>query len=303
MPHLMAPPTLVAACPASPSPSSGRPGTTKFGAVLIPAHNEAAVIGRCLDALIDGLEQDEVELVVSCNGCTDDTAAVARRHAPSATILEIGVASKAAALRAAEEVVSSFPRLYVDADVVVTGRAAMSVLRALTDGAVAARPPFVYDSTRSSAPVRAYYRARLRIPSLTEHAWGAGVYGLSAAARARFATFPDVVADDLLVDRVLRPGELEVVDTDPVLVTPPRDVSSLLRVLRRAQRGKAEAPPSGGSSGAADGLSSQVARLATQGPRAAIDVAAFSFLSLAARVSERITMAETWGRDDSSRRG
>ena len=283
--------------------SSRRLGDTKIGAILIPAHNEGAVIGRCLDALLDGLDPRDVDLVVSCNGCTDDTAAVARQHAPSATVLEIGEASKAAALRAAEEQTSIFPRLYVDADVIVRGSAAMSVLRALNNGAVAARPPFVYNSTRSSAPVRAYFRARIRIPSLNEHAWGAGVYGLSATARSRFLTFPDVVADDLLVDRILRPGELEVVDTDPVVVSTPRDATSLLRVLRRAQRGKAEAPPPGGSSGAADSLKAQVLRLAVTGPRAAGDAAAFAVLSLAARVSKRVNTAAAWERDDSSRGG
>ena len=282
--------------PATSRPLPAQLPAATLGAILIPAHNEAAVIGRCLDSLGNGLAPDDVVLVVSCNGCSDATAEVARRHAPTANVLEIDVASKSAALRAAERVTSTFPRLYVDADVVVTGRAAASVLRALNEGAVAARPPFVYDSSRSSALVRSYYRARIRIPALTEHAWGAGVYGLSATGRARFSVFPDVVADDLLVDRVLRPGDLVVVDTDAVVITAPRDLRSLLRVLRRAQRGKADAQPTNReSSGAANSLMAQVVQLAGEGPRSAVDAAVFATLSLTARVSQRLTAASHWG--------
>jgi len=47
--------------------------------VLIPAHNEAAVIGRCLEAITaDARERDQV--LVVADRCTDTTAAIAREH-------------------------------------------------------------------------------------------------------------------------------------------------------------------------------------------------------------------------------
>ena len=89
-------------------------------AVVVPAHDEAAVIERCLAAMLAEAEPDEFEIVVVCNGCTDDTAARARRSAPKARVIELSEASKAMALRAGDAAASVFPRCYVDADVVVS---------------------------------------------------------------------------------------------------------------------------------------------------------------------------------------
>ena len=48
------------------------------GAVIIPAHNEASVIGRTLGRLAPLAAGGQVEVIVACNGCTDNTAEVAR---------------------------------------------------------------------------------------------------------------------------------------------------------------------------------------------------------------------------------
>ena len=90
-----------------------------LGSAVIPAHNEAAVILRCLDTLLAGFRPGELDVVVTCNGCTDGTADVVRSSGHQVRVLEIDAASKPAALRAAEEVVTAFPRLYLDADVVL----------------------------------------------------------------------------------------------------------------------------------------------------------------------------------------
>src|SRR5206468_9477454 len=83
--------------------------------VVIPAHNEAAVIGRLLTAILADAGPDEFEIVVVPNGCTDDTAAVASSF--GVRVVETEVASKVAALRLGDASVKSFPRIYVDADV------------------------------------------------------------------------------------------------------------------------------------------------------------------------------------------
>src|SRR5262245_58336894 len=49
-----------------------------MASVVIPAHNEARVIERGLSSLLEGARPGELEIVVVCNGCTDDTAARAR---------------------------------------------------------------------------------------------------------------------------------------------------------------------------------------------------------------------------------
>ncbi|HEY1238407.1 MAG TPA: glycosyltransferase family 2 protein, partial [Solirubrobacterales bacterium] len=124
-----------------------------LGSVVIPAHDEAAVIGRCLDALFSGFERGELDVVVVCNGCTDRTADVARSSDHRVRVVELAEAAKPAALRAGDAAASTFPRLYLDADVVLPGSAARRVLERLKDGAIAARPPIRYDAEASSAPV------------------------------------------------------------------------------------------------------------------------------------------------------
>jgi cellulose synthase/poly-beta-1,6-N-acetylglucosamine synthase-like glycosyltransferase len=55
--------------------------------VLIPAHNEAAVIGRCLEAISADTRSRDLVLVVA-DRCTDATASIARRF--GASVLERG---------------------------------------------------------------------------------------------------------------------------------------------------------------------------------------------------------------------
>jgi glycosyltransferase involved in cell wall biosynthesis len=285
-----------------------------IGSVVIPAHDEAGVIRRCLDAVFAGFEPGELDVVVVCNGCRDQTATLARSSAHPVRVIELAAASKAAALRAGDAAALAFPRLYLDADVVLDGLAARRVLERLKDGAIAARPPIRYDSRRSSAPVRSYYRARSRVPAVLGSLWGAGVYGLSAAGRSRFAVFPDVVADDLWLDRQFRRDEVEIVDCAPVVVSVPRRTRDLVRVLRRTYKGKAENRPVSGVDERAREITvstlRDLRRHAAAGPTAALDAATYAAFAAGARLTlaaaptaAAAVGATTWERDDSSRMG
>ncbi len=274
-----------------------------IGSVIVPAHNEARVIGRTLRSVMRTLDPGEIELIVVANGCSDDTAAQARSAAPNALVIEDERASKPNALRVGEAAASVLPRLYVDADIQVTSEAVRATLAALAAGAVAARPPLRYDAALATWPVRSYYRARSRMPSLLGHAWGAGVYGLSAHGRARFEEFPDVLGDDLFVDRLLRPGELVVVDTDPAVVATPRDGASLRRILRRAQRTKLdhrgkEATAGQDTQGDAIRDLASVATASVSGPLDGVVYAAFA---ASARIGQSSRRGSAWERDESSR--
>jgi glycosyltransferase involved in cell wall biosynthesis len=285
-----------------------------LASVVIPAHNEAGVIERCLDALFTGVSGDDLDVVVACNGCSDKTAMLARSSGHPVRTLELTTPSKPAALRAGDEAVRSFPRLYVDADVVLYGASALAVADRLRAGAVAARPPIRYDSSRSSPSVRSYYRARSRMPSVLKSLWGAGVYGLSAEGRGRFHAFPDVVADDLWIDRLFVRDEVEIVDCAPVVVNVPRRASDLVRVLRRQCRTKSERPPSfRGDEAAPDTTGStlrDLLRVSISSPTAACDAATYAAYASGARLAVAFgsalgstIVAESWERDDSSRTG
>lgn len=278
-----------------------------LGSVVIPAHNESAAIRRCLDALFAGVAPGELEIVVVCNGCADDTAALARSSGHPVRVIELETASKPAALRVGDEVAQALPRIYLDADVVLHGSAARLVLERLHAGAVAARPPIRYATSASSAPVRSYYRARSQVPALLGSLWGAGVYGLSEAGRSRFDVFPDIVADDLWVDRHFTPGEIEIVECAPVVVAAPRRARDLLRVLRRTYRGKAETagvdPHDRGRKTTFSTLQ-QLRRLAAGSPYAAFDAATYTAFAVTARLALAAPLTgPRWERDDSSRTG
>ena len=283
------------------------PDRKPLGSVVIPAHDESAGIRRSLDALFDDFALGELDVVVVCNGCTDDTAALARSSGHPLRVIELDTASKPAALRAGDRAALAFPRIYLDADVVLRGSAARAVLERLRAGAVAARPPIRYESSRSTAPVRSYYRARSRVPALLESLWGAGVYGLSESGRSRFGEFPDVVADDLWVDRQFAPAEIEIVDCAPVVVAVPRRARDLVRVLRRTYRGKAETAgvdPYQRSRDTTATTLKQLRRLAAAGPSAALDAAAYAVFAAGARLAVAApSAAPRWERDHSSRTG
>jgi glycosyltransferase involved in cell wall biosynthesis len=276
-----------------------------LGSVVIPAHNESAAIRRCLDALFAGVAPGELDVVVVCNGCADDTAARARSSGHPGRVIELETASKPEALRAGDEAAQTLPRIYLDADVVLHGSAARALLKRLRGGAVAARPPIRYASNASSAPVRSYYRARSQVPALLGSLWGAGVYGLSEAGRSRFDVFPDVVADDLWVDRQFAPDEIEIVECAPVEVVVPRRARDLFRVLRRTYRGKAETAgvdPHDRARATTLSTMRQLRRLAAAGPYAAVDAATYAAFVVGARLALVAPLAGSrWERDESSR--
>lgn len=274
-----------------------------LGSVVIPTHNEAAVIRRCLDALLTGFCPGELDVVIACNGCSDDTADLVRSSGLTVRVIEIDAASKSAALRVAEEQLTAFPRLYLDADVILTGASARRVLERLRAGpALAARPPIRYDTRRSALPVRSYYRARVRAPAVMGSLWGAGIYGLSEAGRARFGPYPDVTAEDLFVDQQFQRSEIEIVNCAPVLVNAPRRTSDLLRILRRTYQGNAEnrsfssAPQTSPMFTVRD-----LARAALTQPHRAVDVTVYLTLAALARLTLTIAAPARWERDSSSR--
>jgi glycosyltransferase involved in cell wall biosynthesis len=277
-----------------------------LGSVVIPAHNEAAVIARCLDALLADFRPGELDVVVSCNGCTDGTADIVRSGRHQVRVVEIETASKSAALRAADETAGLFPRLYLDADVVLTSGAARRVLDCLASAAaLAARPPISYNTDGSSLVVRSYYRARTRVPAVMNSLWGAGVYGLSAEGRSRFREFPDLIGDDLFVDQHFDREEIAIVDASPVVVNTPRRTADMLRILRRAYQGNAQNRALAGSPaqqpGTTGGTTRDLVRLALREPARMADVSVYVALALLARATLTAGSSHTWERDDSSR--
>ena len=209
--------------------------------VVIAAHNEEEVLGRCLDALLQTARTGELEIAVVCNGCTDGTAEVARGYGDDVRVVETPRASKTSALNLGDAAVSVFPRFYVDADVTLPLASVRSIAAHLADGdALAAAPVMNLDLRGSSPAVRAYYRVWVRLPYVGDGMIGVGVYALTDEGRRRFGEFPDVIADDGYVRMLFGPHERVRVDDAPVRVYAPERLSDLVRIKTRSRLGRYE---------------------------------------------------------------
>jgi hypothetical protein len=270
--------------------------------VIIPAHNESALIGRLLARLVD----ERLQVIVVANGCTDATAAIARSVSPRITVLEIDTPSKVAALNAGDAATQLFPRAYVDADVNVTVDALLALAEALPDDLPrAAAPRFVVDTTGADAAVGRYYAVWALSPYRSEALVGAGVYALSRAGRARFGAFPEIIADDQYVQELFAPAERIVTPGHEFSVESPRTVPALLGRLTRSTLGneqlRATLPLGPGASGA--GPRALVARVART-PAVWFAFPTYALIYLRARRDARRLLAAgtlDWTRDESTR--
>ncbi len=276
-------------------------GPRERGAVIVPAYNEAAVIEHTLAPLSQAAIDGFIELIVVCNGCTDDTADRAR-SVPGAQVVELEVGSKTLALNIGDEVATLWPRLYLDADIQITAGAVIAVLDRLDQGDVlAARPAVRYGTEGASALVRSYYRAGMRTSVHQDALWRAGVYGLNAQGHKRFGSFPDVTSDDKFVDTQFDLHEKAVVKTEPSIWRTPTDVKGLLTVMGRHRRGNIELAARNPVRAQRTGKATARAILRTiRGPRSAADAAVWFGMGLAARRRARHSKV-AWERDETSR--
>ena len=286
-----------------PTPVRVRPTAS----VVIPAHNEAAVIARLLTSLIrPGRGRTDLEVVVVCNGCTDDTAAVVRAGFPQVRVLETSVASKNVALDLGDRTAHHFPRAYVDADVVLGQRDLEALLEALTcPGILAVAPTRALQLNRASWPVRAYYRVWSELPAVQHGLYGRGVLVVSAEGHARLGRRVDTTGDDLALHHAFEESERRVASGAGCRIWVPDRLADLVRRRARAAYGNTEFARGNASTATTGSSLRAVARLARARPRRAPDVLIFLFVTAAARVRAG-RMARThrpvaWLRDDSSR--
>jgi hypothetical protein len=275
--------------------------------VIIPAHNEGRVIGRLLERLVPGGSQENLDIVVVANGCTDDTVAVAESFGPPVRVLTTPKPSKQAALAAGDEAAKGFPRVYLDADVEL-GLADLRALgAALAKPEVAAAAPVRHlDLARSAWTVRWYYDVWQRLPAVERGLFGRGVIAVSEAGHERIAQLPPVLADDLAASLSFGAHERVIVPGAVVTVHAPRTFGDLMRrrvrvVTGVAQiEGSAQAPPSTERTSMRD-LLVMTARNPLLAPKIAIFLGVTVLARRQGRHAARKRDYTTWLRDDSSR--
>jgi glycosyltransferase involved in cell wall biosynthesis len=272
--------------------------------ILIPAHNEAQVIGRTLRHLQVGMHPGEFRIVVVANGCTDDTAARARAAAPAAKVIETPRPGKAHALNLGRMAAPAGAILIcLDADLEVTAEALRALIAPLRRGeALAACGRMDVLTNLSSAPVRAFYRGWRLNPYFGRGKFG-GLFALTPEAAARVFPLPPVTADDEFVRRSFAAHETAFVPGCVFTARAPRTLKSLLRVRRRSLRGAravsrmGKPSPEGAS---ALGMAARVIARPAEIPSFAVFAAVMAVVRLALAV-ERRRPGIRWERDLTSR--
>ncbi|MHB8754116.1 MAG: glycosyltransferase family 2 protein [Candidatus Acidiferrales bacterium] len=274
--------------------------------VIVSAYNERAVITETLKAMTDGAKPGELDVVVVCNGCTDDTAAVARKFGNPVRVIETEIGGKSGALNLGDEAAHAFPRIYVDADVRITIAGIRSIAYRLLRGDVlAVGPSPIVDLKGCSWPVRAFFNIRSRLPSAREGIGGSGVYALSQAGHRRIGAFPQVVADDGYVRICFRSEERETLASVNSTIFAPRTIRDLIATKSRAHYGSLQLetlfPELWGNRGESNQTS--LTELFKH-PRLWMELLIYCCVTMVAKSHARKRLRSgtfSWQRDDSSR--
>lgn len=206
--------------------------------VVIAAHDEEAVIARCLRSLTSGAKPGELDIVVVANACGDRTAQIAR--AERVRVVETPVAGKAHALCLGDAECRAFPRLYLDADVDLDMASLRRMLKAIERGALACSPVPEYDMNGVSGVAARFHRVHDRLIADRRGLSGAGAYMLSREGHGRVFPLPKVLADDGWVHRSFSASERHSVEGTRSVVRPARTVGAVIRRRARVRLGNRE---------------------------------------------------------------
>jgi glycosyltransferase involved in cell wall biosynthesis len=272
----------------------------------VPAHDEQAVIGRCLDCLLAGAEPGEFDVVVVANGCTDATAEIARGYA-GVRVLETGTAGKANALTLGDAACRTFPRVYLDADVEFAAESLRRLVAAVTaSGALAGAPTPSFDVAGATGFTRRVHRVHEALMVSRRALAGAGAYLLTEDGHARVFPLPDVLSDDGYVDRSFGPAERVVATDAPCVVRIAPTIRATVRRRIRLREGSRQldalavrrpTPPLG---------LRDVAEIVRRGRATHADALCYLWLVAAEKAARRLRRAGgrtvPWGTDAQSRR-
>jgi len=209
--------------------------------IIIPAFNEEVSISATLAPLVSLLAEDEAEIIVVCNACTDKTAEVVKKISSEIICIETEIGSKSHALNLGDAAARFFPRIYLDADIALSTDAVNGMVESLKNPLVFATSVEAKMNLSScSWCVRAFYDVWLRLPYCKAGMIGSGVYALSKAGRGRFEKFPAIIADDGYVRCLFTEQERPLTTRGYATVKAPKDLFSLIKTQTRSRLGRYE---------------------------------------------------------------
>ena len=203
--------------------------------IVIPAHNEEAVIEANLRRLLAGSEPGEFDVIVVPNACRDRTADIAR--AVGVRVVETAVGGKAHALALGDDACLTFPRVYLDADVELTADSVRSLVAA-SEQAEAVAPALKLDLTGVNRVTRRVHRVHEALVGPNRALAGVGCYVLTKEGHARVFPMPDgLISDDGWVHASFAPHERAVVADAQTVVRPAQTVRAYLNRRVRVRQG------------------------------------------------------------------
>lgn len=210
--------------------------------IIVPAHNEASVIQRCLDSIVSQVNLDAEQtanvIIVACNGCTDNTVDIVREHYPEVICLDIEKPSKTNALNEAEKYITTFPVYYLDADTIIDPGTIDAITKHIAKtGLLLAAPTPVINTSESSWVVKQYYKIWINLPYIKDGVIGTCSFILSEAGRKRFDKFPDIINDDGFVRCCFDSHERDNLAGTTIHIKAPKTLYSLIKIKTRARLG------------------------------------------------------------------
>ena len=283
----------------------GQESDAFVASVIIPAHNEGRVLGRTLRTLLNDGGGD-FDVVVVCNGCTDDTADVARAASPLIRVVELPEPSKAAAMRAGNRASDVFPRIHMDADVELTGADVRALARAVArPGILAAAPERCMQRDGVGRSVRWYYDVWEALPQVRSGLFGRGVVVVTRSGQARLDAQPQLLCDDFVASEAFEAHERVVTPEARVVIRPPKKMRDLVKRRARVATGTIQADEHGIRRLGSKTTPRSLGRLLRKEPRLIPRLPVFLGVTLVARrrAAKAVAVRDftTWERDESSR--
>lgn len=218
-----------------------RPGRAQADVcVIIPARDEATTLPRCLHSLLRQDYAGVMRVIVSDNGSTDGTVALAHEWAArfedaghEMIVLHLPEGNKCGALNAADVAAEGLSRIYLDADAELSPNCLAEVSAALQEPGVEMCSPRMRIARSPSWVTRRYARVWSRLPWVSDDAIGGGFYAVSAEGRQRWGRFPDLLSEDTFVHAQFLRGERRVLDRCSFVIPLPDGFHDLLTIRTR----------------------------------------------------------------------
>ncbi|MDT0602794.1 glycosyltransferase [Thalassotalea castellviae] len=219
--------------------------------IIIPAYNEEVLIVKTLSSLLEDNTLHTIELVVVCNACQDNTHTRTisflkenelslQQKNINFLVFETDKASKTNALNLGVSNSKSSIKVLMDADIEISGKDINTLVTELKDSHLKAISPKIkFSFNKSDFLVRQYYRvASLSFYNINHRL--SNVIALSETGIKQITPLPEIIADDEYIRRQFLPSEVAVSQQCALVFTCAKNLSNLLQVLTRVERGNVQ---------------------------------------------------------------